>query len=144
MKEKENKQEMSDFPIDIKRNIVDIINDTPSLVKLGEKEYRVKDMRYYSLYRICRLAMDMREGDKDLDDDNKIITALCTDLDAMSEIMAIIMCNHLFTPDEIKGFEDVDEVMSRNDKLIKVMKAKVMLSIIVITPKILQSLTMFV
>ena len=128
MKEKENKQEMSDFPIDIKRNIVDIINDTPSLVKLGEKEYRVKDMRYYSLYRICRLAMDMRDGDKDLDDDNKIITALCTDLDAMSEIMAIIMCNHLFTPDEIKGFEDVDEVMSRNDKLIKVMKAKVMLS----------------
>lgn len=119
-------QEMSDFPIDIKRDIVDIINDTPSLVVLGDKEYRVKNMRYYSLYRICRLVMDMRKGDSDLNDDNKVIMALCTDLDAMCEIMAIVLCNHLFTPDEIHGFDDVDEVMSRNDKLVEVMKAKVM------------------
>ena len=52
--------------------------------------------------------------------------ALCTDLDAMCEIMAIILCNHLFTPDKIKAYDDVDEVMSHNDKLIKIMKAKVM------------------
>ncbi len=123
---KQENQEMSDFPIDIKRDIVDIINDTPSLVKLGDKEYMVKNMRYYSLYRICRLVMDMREGDKDLNEDSKLVMALCTDLDAMCEIMAVILCNHLFTPDDIHGFEDVDSVMSRNDKLVQVMKAKVM------------------
>ena len=117
---------LKDFPIDVKRNIIDIINDTPSLVRLGDKEYRVKDMRYYSLYRICRLVMDMRKMDETLDTDNKVIMALCTDLDAMCEIMAIILCNHLFTPDKIKTFEDVDETMSRNDKMIAVMKAKVM------------------
>ena len=123
---KQENQEMSDFPIDIKRDIVDIINDTPSLVKLGDKEYMVKNMRYYSLYRICRLVMDMREGDKDLNEDSKLVMALCTDLDSMCEIMAVVLCNHLFTPDDIHGFEDVDSVMSRNDKLVQVMKAKVM------------------
>jgi hypothetical protein len=117
---------LKDFPIDVKRNIIDIINDTPSLVRLGEKDYRVKDMRYYSLYRICRLVMDMRKMDETLDTDNKVIMALCTDLDAMCEIMAIILCNHLFTPDKIKTYEDVDETMSRNDKMVQVMKAKVM------------------
>ena len=124
--EEKKETEIKDFPIDIKRDIIDIINDTPSLVMLGNKEYRVKNMRYYSLYRIARLVVDMKKSDETLDDDNKVITALCTDLDAMCEIMAIVLCNHLFTPDEIRGYDDVDDVMSRNDKLIKVMKAKVM------------------
>ena len=122
----EEKGGYQDFPIDIKKDIVDIINDAPSLVMIGDKEYRVKGMRYYSLYRICRLVMDMRKADENLDDDNKVIMALCTDLDAMCEVMAIVICNHLFTPDDIHGYEDVDEVMSRNDKLIAVMKAKIM------------------
>ena len=131
MKESEKKIEeekdgYKDFPIDIKKSIVDIINDTPSLVMIGDKEYRVKGMRYYSLYRICRLVIDMRKEDEGLDDDNKVLMALCTDLDAMCEIMAIVICNHLFTPDDIRGFEDIDAVMSRNDKLVAVMKAKIM------------------
>ena len=118
--------DLKDFPIDIKRDIIDIINDTPSLVQLGDKEYRVKDMRFYSLNRICRLALAMKQADENLDDDNKVITALCTDLDAMCEIMAIILCNHLFQPDNIKDYEDVNETLSRNDKWIRIMKMKVM------------------
>lgn len=114
------------FTTEVKKDIVDIINDAPSLAILGEKEYRVKGMRYYSLYRICSLVMDMKKADETLDTDQKIITALCTDLDAMCEIMAIILCNHLFTPDDIHTYEDVDNVKSRNDKMIEIMKAKVM------------------
>ena len=121
-----DKEEIKDFPIDIKRDIVSIINDSPSLVLLGNKEYRVKNMRYYSLYRICQIVMDLHKNDSTLDDDNKILMALCTDLDAMCEIVAIVLCNHLFTPDKIKTYDDVDETMSHNDKLIQVMKAKVM------------------
>ena len=117
---------MKDFSIEVKRDIVDIINDSPSLVVLGEKEYVVKNMRYYSLNRICRLVMDMRKADESLDTDEKVITALCTDLDAMCEIMAIVLCNHRFTPDDIHSYEDVDDVMSRNDKMVAMMKAKVM------------------
>ena len=123
-KEKEKTEGMSDFPIDVKRDIVDILNDTPSLVRLGEKDYSVKNMRYYSLYRICHLVMDMRESDKSLDTDQKVITALCTDLDAMCEIMAIVLCNHLFTPEG--NTMTWDETMTRNDHYISVMKAKVM------------------
>ena len=111
-------EELQDFSIEVKKSIIDIINDSPSLVVLGDKEYRVKDMRYYSLYRICRLVMDMRQADETLDDDNKVITALCTDLDAMCEIMAIVLCNHLFQPSD-----DADE---RNDEMIRKMKVKVM------------------
>ena len=127
-KEEEPKveNEMSDFSTEIKRDIVDIINDSPSLVKLGDKEYVVKNMRYYALYRICRLVMDMRKADESLDTDNAVITALCTDLDAMCEIMAIVLCNHRFTPEDIHSYEDVDDVMSRNDKMVAMMKAKVM------------------
>lgn len=128
-KKKEEKVEdaqMQDFSIEIKRDIVDIINDSPSLVLLGDKEYVVKDMRYYSLYRVCRLVLNMRKADESLDNDNKIITALCTDLDAMCEIMAIVLCNHRFVPDDIHSYEDVDDVMSRNDKMIAMMKAKIM------------------
>ena len=123
--EKENK-EIVDFTIDAKKDILAIINDSPSLVRVGEHEYVVKNMRYYALYRICSIVMDMHKADKDLDDDNKILTALCTDLDAMCEIVAIVLCNHMFQPDEIKGFDDVDAIMSRNDKLIQTMKAKVL------------------
>ena len=128
MEKKETKvdNELKDFSLDIKRDIVDIINDCPSLVRLGEKEYVVKNMRYYSLMRICRLAMDMKKADESLDTDNKIMTALCTDLDAMCEIMAIVLCNHRFTPDDIHSYEDVDDVMSRNDKMVMMMKARVM------------------
>ena len=123
LENRKNDAELQDFPIDIKRDIIDIINDTPSLVTLGDKEYTVKNMRYYSLFRICRLVTDMRKADETLDDDNAIITALCTDLDAMCEILAIILVNHLFTPD---GVTDMEETMSRNDRLISVMKMKVM------------------
>lgn len=124
--ENNNNTDWQDFPIDVKRDIVDILNDTPSLVRLGDKDYMVKDMRFYSVFRICRLALDMKQADETLDDDNKLVTALCTDLDAMCEIMAIILCNHLFTPEGVKSYDDVDATMSRNDKLIQVMKMKVM------------------
>lgn len=122
--EDESKQVLEDFPIDIKRDIVDIINDTPSLVKLGDNEYTIKDMRYYSVFRICRLTLAMRDADKDIDTDNKVLMALCTDFDAMCEIMAIVLCNHLFTPD---GDNPTwDDVRTKNDYYISVMKAKVM------------------
>jgi len=126
MKKKEEDSVMKDFSLDVKRDIVDIINDSPSLVMLGSKEYVVKDMRYYSLNRICRLALDMKKSDETLDTDQKVITALCTDLDAMCEIVAIVLCNHWFSPDDIHSYDDVDSVMSRNDKIVATMKAKVM------------------
>ena len=121
--QKEEQDVLRDFPIDIKRDIIDIINDTPSLVRLGEKNYMVKDMRFYSVYRIARLCLAMKQADGEIDNDNKIITALCTDLDAMCEVVAIILCNHLFTPD---GVMDMDDANTRNDRLISVMKMKVM------------------
>jgi hypothetical protein len=123
---KEEENELRDFDLDAKRSILDIINDCPSLVNLGKKEFVVKNMRYYSLYRICKLVTDMHKADEVMDDDNTIITALCTDLDAMCEIVAIVLCNHYFTPEGSNiGF---DEIKSKNDRMISIMKAKVMQS----------------
>ena len=123
----QSENELQDFPIDVKRTLVDIINDCPSLVRLGTKEYRVENMRYYSLYRICRLVMDMYKADESLNDDNKIITALCTDLDAMCEIVGIVLCNHLFTP-EGNRIETFEQIRTKNDYYISVMKGVVMQS----------------
>lgn len=120
------KEEIGAFSLDVKREITDIISDCPSLVYLGDKQFVVKNMRYYSLYRICRLVTEMRKSDASLDDDNKILMALCTDIDAMCEIMAVILCNHLFTADGANTYDDVESLKSRNDKMVEVMKAKVM------------------
>lgn len=122
--ETEVNEEIQDFSLDVKRDIIDIINDSPSLVKLGDAEYRVKNMRYYSIYRISRLCLDMKREDSLMtDDDNHIVTALCTDLDAMCEIMAIILCNHRFTPE---GVNDEEEAEQRNERMISQMKMKIM------------------
>lgn len=127
MKEEKNnieENELQDFTLDAKRDILDIMNDCPSIVRLGDKEYAVKNMRYYSLYRICKLVTDMHKADEKMDDDNAIITALCTDLDAMCEIIAIVLCNHYFTPDG--NTVTFDELQTKNDRMISIMKAKVM------------------
>ena len=117
-------KELKDFPIDVKQDITKIILDCPSLVSLGGKEYKVKNMRFYSVYRIAKICLDMKQSDAlAINDDNTIVTALCTDLDAMCEIMAIILCNHLFTPE---GVKDNAAAMSRNEKWISRMKMKVM------------------
>lgn len=125
--EQENDTEgmaMPDFPIDVKRDIVDILIDSPTIVHLGGKEYKVKNLRMYSISRIMKLCLDMKQADALMvDDDNKIVTALCTDLDAMCEIMAIILCNHLFTADG--AMTDI-EGKSRNEHYISVMKNKVL------------------
>ena len=121
-------EELSDFSIDVKREIADIINDCPTIVRLGEKDYVMKDLRFYSIYRIFNLAYKMIKADEKLDDDNKVIVALCTDLDAMCEIMAIILCNHLFTAEGAKTYDDIESLRTRNDKMVEIMKAKVMYS----------------
>jgi hypothetical protein len=121
-----DEEEFKDFSTEAKKDILRIIEDSPSLVKIGDKEYEVRDMRYYSLYRICSLVLKMKKSDETLDDDNAILTALCMDLDAMCEIVAIILCNHYFTADG--NLTTFGEVCSKNDNMISIMKAKVMQS----------------
>ena len=121
----EEEKNLDDFSLETKDEIINIINDSPSLVKVGEKEYVVKNMRFYSLYRICGLVVKMKKENESLNNDNAILTALCTDLDAMCEIVAIVLCNHLFTRDGEKT-HGLDDLMSKNDMLINEMKARIM------------------
>jgi hypothetical protein len=111
----------------------DVVNfDISRVDKVPRDPNRVmRLMRSYSRLQctqsnLTAIRLDMKEHDKDLDTDQKIIVALCTDLDAMCEIMGIVLCNHLFTPDGINSYEDAQNTMSRNDKWVAVMKAKVM------------------
>ena len=59
-------QEILPFDLETKKTILEIINDSPSLVKMGDKEFMVRNMRYYSVYRICQLVMDMKKEGGDL------------------------------------------------------------------------------
>ena len=125
-KSEEKDNIFEEFSLETQRDLVDIINDSPSLMKIGDKEYVVKNMRYYALYRICKLATEMKKADESLDTGDKLIKALCVDLDAMCEMMAIVLCNHMFVPDDVKDYESAENAMSRNDKLVRMMKVKVM------------------
>ena len=127
MKE-EIKEEEQDFelPIELRKEIIDIMNDCPDIKKIGDKDYRVYNLRMYSINRILKLGLDLCNDDpKNITDDRKMMFALCTDLDKGCEIIAIILCNHLFSPDNVHK-DDIDSVYTYNDRLIQYMKAKVL------------------
>ncbi|MFA6875680.1 MAG: hypothetical protein WCQ87_03500 [Parabacteroides sp.] len=130
MKEKKDitKKEEGKFeiPDELKREIIDIMNDSPDLKKIGDKQYRVYNLRPYSINRILKLGLDLCKDDpEDVTDDKKMIFSLCTDLERGCEIVSIILCNHLFTPDNVNK-DDIDSVYTHNDNLIRYMKARIM------------------
>ena len=116
------------IPDELKREISEIMTDNPTLVKLGDKQYKVHRLRAYSYQRIFQLALKLQK-EEDIKDDKSMMYALCTDLDVSSEIVAIILVNHLFSPDDITDYASAIEVMSRNDKLIAFMKARILNSV---------------
>lgn len=119
------------IPDEIKRDLLDIIADNPTLVKVGGSQYKVYNLRAYSLNRIFKVAVNLRLEDKEIDNDKKLLYALSTDIEASSEILAICLVNHLFTPpSEIRSFEEAVDTMDRNDKLVYFMKTKVLNEVI--------------
>lgn len=114
-----------EIPEEIKGRIIDIMNDCPDIRNIGDKEYRVHNLRMYSLNRIMKLAMSLfKEDPEKVPDDKRLIFAMCTDMDKGCEIVATILCNHLFKPENVDK-DDVDSVYTYNDRLIRYMKAKV-------------------
>lgn len=127
MEDIEEKQEENfEIPIEFRKKILDIINDCPDIKKVGDKNYRVYNLRMYSLNRILRLVLDLCKDKPDkISNDKEMMFAVCTDIDMGCEIMAIILCNHLFTPDNVNK-DDIDSVYTHNDYLIKYVKAKIL------------------
>jgi len=122
----EQEEELFTLPDELKKELFDIMNDNPDLKQIGDKEYRVYNLRPYSLNKILKLGLDLcKDNPDEIPDDKKMMFALCTDLDKGCEIIAIILCNHLFTPDNV-NIDDIDSVYTYNDKLIQYMKAKVL------------------
>ena len=118
-------EEEFNIPDELKKEIIDIMNDTPDLKKIGDKDYRVYNLRMYSLNRIIKLGLDLCKSDETVTDDSKMIFALCTDLDRGCEIMAIVLCNHLFKPENV-DINNIDATETYNDLLIRYMKAKIL------------------
>ena len=128
MKEIIEQEEEKDFeiPDELKRKIIDIMNDCPDIKKMGDKEYRIYNLRMYSLNRILKLGLDLcKENPDTITDDRIMMYSLCTDLDKGCEIIAIILCNHLFIPENVKK-DNIDSVYTYNDNLIRYVKAKVL------------------
>ena len=118
------------LPLELRRKVMDILNDRPTLKKVGDKEYKVYNLRAYSYNRILKAGLRLIENDKSIDSDNKLMYAVCTDLEASSKIVAIILCNHLFKADDIEDFKSATDAMTRNDKMIETMKARVLNSVL--------------
>ena len=123
---KQQEDETFEIPNELKEEIINIMNDCPNIQKLGDKEYKVFNLRMYSLNRILKLGLNLcKDNPEDITDDRKMMFALCTDLDSGCEILAIILCNHLFSPDNVNK-DDIDSVYTYNDNLIRYMKAKIL------------------
>lgn len=119
-------EEEFNIPVELRKKILDIMNDCPDIKKVGEKDYRVYNLRMYSLNRILRTMLDLcNENPEKVTDDKQMMFAVCTDIDKGCEIMAIILCNHLFVPDNVNK-NDIDSVYTYNDNLIRYMKAKIL------------------
>lgn len=124
------REEDFDIPDELKKSIIDIMNDNPDIKRIGDKDYRVYNLRMYALNKILKLGLELcKDNPDDITDDRKMMFALCTDLDRGCEIIAIILCNHLFKPENV-DINDIDKVYSYNDTLIRYMKAKVLNSTI--------------
>ena len=120
-------EEDEDFkiPTEVKRVILKIMNDSPTLVMVGEKQYMIKNLRTYSLNRILELGFDLCKTDESIDSDKKMLFSLCTDINKGCEIVAILLCNHLFTPDNV-DFSNPFATITYNEKLINYMKVKIL------------------
>lgn len=117
-----------DLPLEFRKSINDILLDSPSIEQLGDKQFKVKKLRPYALHRIYDVGIRLMEKAEDVKDAQGLMFAMATDLSACAEIVAIVLCNHLFDADDVKDYDSAMDLMSRNDKLIEMMKVKVMLS----------------
>lgn len=113
-------------PIELRKELTDIITDCPSLERVGESEYRVYRLRAYSYNRIMKIALELSENMEGIKDDNILLKAMCTDIEKSCEIVAIILCNHLFKPDNITDYASALLTLSENDKMIEFMKARIL------------------
>jgi hypothetical protein len=119
-----------EIPEYAKREVADIIADCPTIEKVGDHEYRVHRLRAYSFNLIMKELLDVKKEDDEIQTDRQLLYAVCNDIEKTSRIVAIILCNHLFKPDDIKDYESALEVMSNNEKLIKFMEARVLNSVL--------------
>ena len=73
---KQQEDETFEVPNELKEEIINIMNDCPDIKKLGEKEYKVFNLRMYSLNRILKLGLNLcKDNPEDITDDRKMMFA---------------------------------------------------------------------
>ncbi len=117
------------IPEEFKRQLSDILIDSPTIVDLGTKKMKIKGLRMYSIERMFKAAQRIKAFDQE--NIMEAMSLIYSDIDVMCEIVAIILCNHLFDEDNchFDSFEEMCQIESRNDKLIKMMQMKARLNV---------------
>lgn len=95
------------------KRLLDIMADSPTLVKLGDNEWEIRDLRSYSRIKIAEVFTKIETTDSSV---QNIILKEATNLKYSAEIVAIVLLNHTFTEDVLD-----------NEKRIKQMTTKVLL-----------------
>lgn len=96
-----------------KQRLVQIMADSPTLIKLGDNEWEIRDLRTYSRIKIAEVFNKIEVTDGSVEN---IIIKEATNLKYSAEIVAIVLLNHTFTED-----------LSDNEERIKKMTTKVLL-----------------
>ena len=101
---------MIDVPFDSKKRLIDIMLDNPTLVKGKNNEWLVKDLRTYSRVKIAEVFNKIEQTGITV---SEIILKEAMNLKYSAEIVAIILLNHTFTPDENDNQERIKKMTTK-------------------------------
>ena len=98
--------EQKDVPIASKKKMAAILADSFMEVTIGGEKRKIKPLRTYSKYLILQTVDEILHTEKDME---SILKEMAGNVYIMSKVTAICLCNHLFTNDDEKNEQLVEQ-----------------------------------
>lgn len=89
-----------------KKGLLDILSDCPSIIKVGDNDYKIRPLRVYSIRMLSKLASELKDTKGD---PSEVFKAMGENIDIACKSIAILINNHKFTSDWDKNEEMIEE-----------------------------------
>lgn len=100
--------EQKDVPIASKKKMAAILADSFMEVTIGGEKRKIKPLRTYSKYKILEVMQGITHTESDI---VSVMREAATNLENAARIVAICLCNHLFTIDDEHNEEMIEKEM---------------------------------
>ena len=95
-----------DIPIGSKKKMAAILADSFMEVTIGGVKRKIKPLRTYSKYKILEVMQGITHTEEDI---VSVLREATTNIECAARIVAICLCNHLFTEDDEKNEELIEK-----------------------------------